>query len=88
MRQENLQKTLEQLRNEISGLGPEAAPVKDHINSLINDLKQQRQDLDKAEHRAMIRDRLVALAKRLEQEHPSIASLLDQIVTTLANMGV
>ena len=88
MQHENLQKTLEQLRYELSALGPEAAFVKDHINSLINDLEQQLQDLDKAENLAMIRGRLVALVKRLEQEHPSITSLLSQIITSLANMGV
>ena len=88
MQQHNLQKTLEQLRYELSALGPESAPVKDHINSLINDLEQQLQDLDKAEHLATIRGRLVALVERFEREHPSIASLLDQIITSLANMGV
>ena len=88
MQQENLQKTLEQLRYELSALGPEAAPFKDHINSLINDLEQQLQDLDNAEHRETIRGRLVALVKRFEREHPSITSLLDQIITSLANMGV
>jgi len=88
MQQEELQKTLEQLRYELSALGPEAAPVKDHINSLINDLEQQFQDLDRAEQRATIRDRLEALVERLEREHPSITSLLSQIITSLANMGV
>jgi hypothetical protein len=88
MQQENLQKTLKKLRYELSALGPEAAPVKEHINSLINDLEQQLQDLDKAEHRATIRGRLVALVEQFEEEHPSITSLLDQIITSLANMGV
>ncbi|MGO9110060.1 MAG: DUF4404 family protein [Thermoguttaceae bacterium] len=88
MQQENLQKTLEQLRCELSTLGPEAAPVKDHVNSLINDLEQQLQDLDKAEHRETIRGRLVALVEQFEREHPSITSLLDRIITFLANMGV
>jgi Domain of unknown function (DUF4404) len=88
MQQENLQKTLEQVRFELSALGPEAAPVKDHINSLINDLEQQLQDSDNAEQRETIRDRFVALVQRFEREHPSITSLLDQIITSLANMGV
>jgi len=88
MQQENLQRTLEQLRYELSALGPEADPVKDHINSLINDLERQLQDLDKAEYRATIRGRLLALVERFEREHPSITSLLDQIITSLANMGV
>ncbi len=88
MQQENLQRTLDQLRYELGALGPEAAPVKDHINSLINELEQQLQDSDKAEHRETIRGHLVALVKQFEQEHPSITSLLDQIITSLANMGV
>jgi hypothetical protein len=88
MQRENFQKTLEQLRYELSALGPEAAPVKDHIYSLINDLEQQFQDLDNAEQRATIRDRLVALVQRLEREHPSITSLLGQIIKSLGNMGV
>ncbi len=46
MDKEELHKTLQRLRCELNALGPEAGPVKDRANSLINDLEQQLQDLD------------------------------------------
>ena len=52
MNKEDLHTTLEQLRCELSTLGAEAGPVKDRVNSLINDLEQQFQDLDNRGHRA------------------------------------
>ncbi len=88
MQNENLEKTLARLRDELSALGPEAAEVKDHVNGLINDLEQQFHELNRAEHRATIRGRIVALIEQFGQEHPSLTSLLSQIVTSLANMGV
>ena len=88
MTKDDLHKTLERLRCELSTLGPEAGPVKDRINSLIDDLEQQFQDLDNPEHRATMRDRLATLIEQLESQHPSITGMLDQIMTGLANMGV
>ena len=88
MNKEDLHKTLEHLRFELSTLGPEAGPVKDRVNSLINDLEQQFQDLDNPGHRATMRDRLAALIEQFESRHPTITGMLDQIITTLAGMGV
>jgi hypothetical protein len=88
MNKEDLHTTLQRLRCELSALGPEAAPVKDRVNSLINDLEQQLQDLDNPGHRATMRDRLAALIEQFESNHPSITSMLDQIMTSLASMGV
>jgi ABC-type transporter Mla subunit MlaD len=88
MSKEDLHKTLERLRCELSALGPEAGPVKDRVNSLINDLEQQLQDLDNPEHRATMRDRLATLIEQFESKHPAITGMLDQIMTTLAGMGV
>ena len=88
MNKEDLHKTLERLRCELSALGPEAGPVKDRVNSLINDLEQQFQDLDNPGQRATMRDRLATLIEQVESQHPSITSMLDQIMTSLASMGV
>ena len=88
MNKETLHKTLEQLRCELDGLGPESGPVKDHISSLVNDLERQFQDLGNVGQRVAMRNRIAALIERFELEHPSIAGMLNQIVTTLANMGV
>ncbi len=88
MNKEDLHKTLERLRCELSTLGPEAGPVKDRVNSLIDDLEQQIQDLDNPRHRATMRDRLAALIEQFESKHPSITGMLDQIMTSLAGMGV
>ena len=88
MNKEDLHKTLERLRCELSALGPEAGPVKDRVNSLINDLEQQLQDLDNPGHRATMRDRLATLIEQFESQHPAITGMLDQIMTGLAGMGV
>ncbi len=88
MDKEELHKTLQRLRCELNALGPEAGPVKDRANSLINDLEQQLQDLDNPGHRATMRGRLVTLIEQFESKHPSITGMLDQIATSLAGMGV
>ncbi len=88
MNTEDLHKTLERLRSELRALGPEAGAVKDRVNNLINDLEQQLQDLDDPGHRATMRDRLAALIEQFESKHPAITGMLDQIMTTLASMGV
>jgi hypothetical protein len=88
MNKEDLQKTLERLRCEISALGPDAGPVKDRVNCLINDLEQQLHDLDNPGHRATMRDRLATLIEQFESKHPAITGMLDQIMTSLAGMGI
>ena len=88
MSKEDLHKTLERLRCELSALGPEAAPVKDRVNSLINDLEQQLQDLDNSGHRATMRDRIATLIEQVESQHPAITGMLDQVMTTLAGIGI
>ena len=88
MNKEDLHKTLERLRCELSTLGPEAAPVKDRVNSLIDDLEKQLQDLDNAGHRATMRDRLAALDRTVRVKIPVHHEHVDQIMTGLANMGV
>jgi hypothetical protein len=88
MNHEDLHNTLERLRGELSALGPEAGPVKDRVNSLIDDLERQIHDLDNPGHRATLHARLAALIEQFESKHPAITGMLDQITTTLAGMGV
>jgi hypothetical protein len=88
MSKDDIHKTLEQLRCELSALEPEAGPVKDRVNSLIDDLDQQFQDLDNPRHRATMRDRLATLIEQFELQHPSITGMLNQIMTSLSGLGV
>jgi hypothetical protein len=88
MNKEDLRKSLEQLQCELSALGPEAGPAKEHVGCLIDELDQQLQDLDNPGHRATIRDRLATLIGQFESKHPSIAGMLNQIMTSLAGLGV
>ncbi len=85
---EDLHKTLDRLRCELGALGPEAVAVKERVNGLITDLEQQLRDLDNPGHRATMRDRLATLIEEFESKHPAITGMLDQIMTTLASMGV
>lgn len=88
MDKEDLHKTLERLRCELSDLGPEAGAFKDRVNSLINDLEQQFQDSESPGHKATMRDRLATLIEQFGAQHPAIAGMLDQIMTGLAGMGI
>jgi hypothetical protein len=38
--------------------------------------------------RATMRDRLATLIEQFESQHPAITGMLDQVMTTLAGMGV
>lgn len=88
MSKEDLHKTLERLRAEVSSLDIDAGPVKDRVNSLISDLEHQAQNLDDAGHRATLRDRLTTLIQQFESEHPSITGMLEQIMVALNSMGI
>ncbi len=88
MSKEDLHKTLERLRAEVSSLDIDSGPVKDRLNSLIVDLEHQAQDLDDAGHRATMRDRLTTLIQQIESEHPSITGMLEQIIRALNSMGI
>ena len=88
MSKEDLHKTLERLRAEVSSLDKDAGPVKDRVNSLISDLEHQAQDLDDAGHRATMRDRLTTLIQQIESEHPSITGMLERIMVALNSMGI
>lgn len=88
MSKEDLRKTLEQLRAEVSSLPEDAGPIKDRVNSLIRDLEHQLQDLGNAEHRATMRDRVVTLIEQVEAEHPAITGMLEQVVKALTSLGI
>jgi SMC interacting uncharacterized protein involved in chromosome segregation len=88
MSKEDLQKTLERLRAEVSSLHEDAGPVKDRVNSLITDLEHQLQDLDNAGHRATMRNRVATLIEEVEAEHPAITGMLEQIMTALTSIGI
>ena len=88
MSKEDLQKTLERLRAEVSSLQEDAGPVRDRVNSLISDLEHQLQDLDNARLRATMRNRVATLIEQIEAEHPAITGMLQQIITALTNLGI
>jgi hypothetical protein len=88
MSKQDLQKTLERLRAEVSSLPEDAGPVKDRVNSLINDLEHQLQDQDNAGHRATMRDRVATLIEEVEGEHPAITAMLDRIMAALTSLGL
>jgi len=98
MSKQDLHNTLERLRAEVCSLENDVGPIKERVNSLISDLERQVRDLDDAEHDdvenaaagniATMRDRLAKLIGQVESKHPAITSMLEQIATSLGNIGI
>ncbi len=88
MTNDQLQKTLTELRAELANLkaGDEAA--KTHIQQLIESLEQHLSEPANDTNRAVLRDNLSSAIERLEAEHPRLTLFLNQIMNTLSGSGI
>ena len=87
MSEEQLRRSLTELRSELERLASEEADVRDRLNSLIEGLETRlRAPGDVAHHHSLVRD-LGRSILQLEASHPDATGILNRIMATLGNLG-
>ena len=84
MSKEQLTRLVEDLRSEISQLPPEDELARQRISSIIAELDRSIEDETPGSTRASIQDAV----HELEARHPDATTVLNNILMTLANMGI
>lgn len=88
MSKEEIQKSLEQLRDAINKLQGKDEDNKVRVQRLISDLEHQLANPEDDEHKATVIDGLQNSIEHFESEHPDLTSVLNHIMVTLSNMGI
>lgn len=84
MSKEQLTKLVEDLRSEISQLPPEDEQARQRIGGIIAELDRSIEDETPDTMRGSIQDAV----HELEARHPDATTVLNNILMTLANMGI
>jgi uncharacterized protein YukE len=88
MTQEQLQKTLAELRAELANLSPRDEATRNHINGLIERLEQHLTEPPNDARSNTLRESFSSTIERFEAEHPRITLILNQIMNTLSGSGI
>lgn len=83
MSKDDIQKSIDELRHELSLLDDDQEDVKGRISGLISDIEAQ---VDAPESESGFS--LTQHIEELEVKHPQITAIINQIATTLSNMGI
>ncbi|GAB3384147.1 DUF4404 family protein [Azotobacter armeniacus] len=85
---ENLQRHLQQLRDQLAQNPPMSADERDKLTSLIQEIELQlARDAGGAPDENLV-DGINLAVERFEAEHPTLAVTLRNILQSLANMGI
>ncbi len=88
MSEQKIQECLEGLRTELNQLQGEDQQIQERVNGLIAEVEQQ---LLEDEHRRQNPTLMESINNTIEQykvEHPAVTGILNQIMMSLANIGV
>lgn len=88
MATDKLRLSLDELRQQLKLLDSGDRQARSRIEGLIYDLETQLEDTESTERFQSVQQKLPDLVAQFEVEHPRITSILDQIMTTLSNMGI
>lgn len=88
MSDEQLRRSLEELRSELARLEAEEAQVRERLDALISGLETQLDNPDDdAHHQSLTQDFRQSISQ-FEVSHPRTTAILNEIMVTLGNMGI
>lgn len=88
MSRAELQSSLDKLRTELATLAPEAADARARLTALVDDIERELDALeDGGDHESLL-ERLRHQVEAFEVEHPRVTNILNDIMVTLANLGI
>lgn len=82
-----IEKTLSALKAESSSIVSKDADSAETINQLIGELERQLSEPDISDHQGLT-DQLQSAIDRIEMNHPTITSTLNDLMVKLASLGV
>lgn len=87
MDQQQLREHLDQLSDAVEGLHT-SEEDKNNLNELIVDIERQlTEPLLESEHHTLV-EQVDVMVSSFEQDHPTVAAILNNIMLTLTNIGV
>lgn len=83
-----LDSALARLRAELEALGPEAGAARAALGTLIGEIERDLATLEHADHAETLGQRIQHQLERFEVEHPRVTGILNEIMVSLANLGI
>lgn len=84
---EDLRELIDGLRKEVAALPSEDVDARQRLNAIIEELDKKLTEPGTEDHPGLVSN-LQESIKELEVRHPDTTSLLNNIMMTLANMGI
>lgn len=88
MNKAELRETLESLRGDLDNLKFKEAQSRERVQQLISAIERQIENSDDAESSANVSNDLAGAISQFESEHPTLASALGRIASSLSTMGI
>jgi len=87
MSEQNLKELMEKLRREVEALPAEDVDARNRLNTIIGELDKKLEEPGSEDHQGLVGN-LQDSIHELEARHPDTTTLLNNIMMTLANMGI
>jgi len=87
MSEQDLRALIDKLRTEVAALPDEDVEARNRLEAVIGELEKKLQEPGSEDHHGLIGN-LQESIKELEARHPDTTTLLNNIMMTLANMGI
>lgn len=84
---EDLRSLIERLREEVDALPSNDIDARKRLNAILQELEKKITEPGTEDHHGLVSD-LQDSIKEMEVRHPETTSLLNNIMMTLANMGI
>ena len=88
MNKAELRETLESLRGDLDNLKFRETQSRERVQQLISAIERQIENSDDAESNASVSKDLAGAISQFESEHPTLASALGRIASSLSTMGI
>lgn len=87
MSSEDLRELIDRLRREVEALPDDDVDARQRLNTIIGELDKKLAEPGTEDHHGLVSN-LQDSIKELEVRHPDTTTLLNNIMMTLANMGI
>lgn len=87
MSSEDLRELIDRLRKEVEALPDDDVDARRRLNTIIGELDKKLAEPGTEDHHGLVSN-LQDSIKELEVRHPDTTTLLNNIMMTLANMGI
>lgn len=88
MSNDEIRESLDKLRIELNALGEGDGGVRDRLNGIIDGLEKQLENPGKDPGHESLVERISGTVEEFETDHPNIAGILGNIMSSLSNMGI